>query len=92
MIATPSTLECLSHVYEDNLRLDLDLEIANFLTENFYLISGDRFYEDIPEGFYNTWASLIVQTHQENLSMSLFEALVPTRKNRNRTVVLFSWC
>ncbi len=76
MIATPSTLECLSHVYEDDLRLDLDLEIANFLTENFHLISGDRFYEDMPEGFYNTWASLVIQTHQENLSKYLTEVLV----------------
>ena len=71
MIASPSTLEYLTLVYDDDLKLDLDLEISNFLTENFHLISRDRVYEEMPEGFYNTWASLILQTHQENLSKDL---------------------
>ncbi len=70
MIASPKTLECLSLIYAEDLKLDLDLEIANFLAENFQLLFGDKVYEEMPEGFYNTWSSLILQTHQENLSMA----------------------
>ena len=49
----------------DNNVVYVDIEIANFITDFYHLIQPEKLYQDLPEGLYNTWASLVSQAKDE---------------------------
>ena len=44
---------------------DLDVEICNFITDYYHLIQPEKLYQDLPEGYYNTWASIVSQAKED---------------------------
>ena len=63
-----STLEVLRTIYESELNLESDLEIADFVAENRHLVNSDELFDNLPEGFYNTWSALVMKKYEETSS------------------------
>ena len=61
---SPPTLEILNFISEVNADSDLDFEIANFVTENQHLIHFEELFDALPEGFYNSWSSIVLRNIQ----------------------------
>ena len=62
---SPATLETLNLIYGSDSMSDLDVEICNFITDYYHLIQPEKLYQDLPEGYYNTWASIVSQAKED---------------------------